>query len=60
MTIIAVTLDEIESHTIIALEKHGALTWIAKEVAKSIRVAEAENNKICGLYYLDKIGRAHV
>ena len=53
MTIIAVTLDEIESHTIIALEKHGALTWIAKEVAKSIRVAEAENNKICGLYYLD-------
>lgn len=53
MTIISVTLDEIENYTTIALEKHGALSWVAKEVAKAVRVAEAENNKICGLYYLD-------
>ena len=53
MTIISVSLNEIESHTIRALENHGAASWVAKEVAKAVRVAEAENNKICGLYYLD-------
>ena len=53
MTIISVSLNEIESHTIKALEDHGAASWVAKEVAKAVRVAEAENNKICGLYYLD-------
>jgi (2R)-3-sulfolactate dehydrogenase (NADP+) len=53
MTNIYITLDEIENSTITALKNHGAAAWIAKEVAKAIRVAEAEKNKICGLYYLD-------
>ena len=53
MTKISVTLKEIESYTIKALENHGTASWVAKEVASAVRVAEAESNKICGLYYLD-------
>jgi (2R)-3-sulfolactate dehydrogenase (NADP+) len=36
-----------------ALEKHGAEPWIATEVARAVRKAEAVGNKICGLYYLE-------
>ena len=50
---ISVTLDEIEQATSQALQNHGALPWIAEEVAKAVRVAEATGNIICGLYYLD-------
>ena len=50
---ISVTLDEIEQATSRALQNHGALPWIAEEVAKAVRVAEATGNIICGLYYLD-------
>ena len=46
-------LDEIEIATKTALERHGAQAWIAAEVAKAVRNAEAVNNKICGLYYLE-------
>jgi len=53
MTEITVNLDEVEIKTATALVKHGAKEWIANEVAKAVRVAEAEGNKICGLYYLE-------
>ena len=48
-----ISLDEIETATKTALERHGAQAWIAAEVAKAVRNAEAVNNKICGLYYLE-------
>ncbi len=49
----AITLDEIDSTTRAALERHGALPWIAAEVTRAVRKAEAVGNKICGLYYLE-------
>ena len=48
-----VSLSEIEKTTKTALERHGALPWIAAEVAKAVRKAEAVGNRICGLYYLE-------
>lgn len=48
-----ISLDEIEATAKTALETHGADSWIAAEVAKAIRKAEAFGNKICGLYYLE-------
>jgi (2R)-3-sulfolactate dehydrogenase (NADP+) len=48
-----ISLDEIEFVTKTALERHGARPWIAAEVARAVRKAEAVNNKICGLYYLE-------
>ena len=48
-----VPLDKIEATTKVALERHGALPWIAAEVAKAVRKAEAVGNRICGLYYLE-------
>lgn len=53
MSKINVSLDQIEQHSILALVNHGAVEWIAKEVAKAIRKAEANGNLICGLYYLE-------
>ncbi|MBT6276211.1 MAG: Ldh family oxidoreductase [Chromatiales bacterium] len=50
---ITVTLDDIESKTVDALCNHGAQKWIASEVARAVRAAEASGNLICGLYYLD-------
>ena len=52
---ITVSLDEIENKTVQALIKHGAETWIAAEVGKAVRLAEATKNIICGLYYLKVI-----
>ncbi len=48
-----VSLDEIETTTRSALERHGATPWIAAEVARAVRKAEAVGNRICGLYYLE-------
>ena len=48
-----VSLDEIEATTKTALERHGAAPWIADEVARAVRKAEAIGNRICGLYYLE-------
>ncbi len=48
-----ISLDEIESVTAQALERHGALPWIAHAVADAVRKAEAVGNRICGLYYLE-------
>lgn len=48
-----VTLVEIEATTVAALTRHGAEAWIANEVARAVRRAEALGNRICGLYYLE-------
>ena len=48
---IELNLNEIESLTKNALINHGASNWIARSVAKAVRVAEAKGNLICGLYY---------
>ncbi|WP_420722821.1 Ldh family oxidoreductase [Hwanghaeella sp. LZ110] len=48
-----VSLADIETVTRKALEKHGALPWIAGDVARAVRKAEAVGNRICGLYYLE-------
>lgn len=48
-----ISLDQIEATTQAALERHGAAPWIAAEVARAVRKAEAVGNKICGLYYLE-------
>ena len=47
------TLSEIEATVNTALERHGASPWIAAEVARAVRKAEAVGNRICGLYYLE-------
>ena len=48
-----VDLDEIEMVTARALARHGARTDVAASVAHAVRIAEANNNRICGLYYLE-------
>ncbi|PSL19591.1 Ldh family oxidoreductase [Shimia abyssi] len=48
-----ISLTEIETTTQAALERHGAQPWIAAEVARAVRKAEAVGNRICGLYYLE-------
>lgn len=50
---VSVPLDHVEQATIHALRRHGATKEIAEHVARAVRVAEANNNKICGLYYLE-------
>jgi len=57
MSKVNVSLDEIESVAKQALVKHGAADWVATEVAKAIRKAEATGNLICGLYYLESYCR---
>ncbi len=52
-----VSLGEIEDTTRTALERHGAQPWIAAEVARAVRKAEAVGNRICGLYYLESYCR---
>ncbi len=48
-----ISLDQIEAQSCRALERHGAAPWIAAEVARAVRKAEATGNRICGLYYLE-------
>ena len=48
-----VKLSEIEATVNTALERHSALPWIAAEVARAVRKAEAVGKRICGLYYLE-------
>ena len=52
MATIRVDLDTIQTTTAKALEAHGAKPWIANSVAHAVRVAEAHDNKICGLLSL--------
>ena len=53
----SVSLDEIETATRSALERHGAAPWVAAEVARAVRKAESVGNRICGLYYLESYCR---
>ncbi len=53
MSKIRVSLNDIEDATRLALVNHGALDWVATEVARAVRKAEATGNLICGLYYLE-------
>lgn len=48
-----VELEEVEQRTRDALVRHGAVAWIATEVARAVARAEAVGNRICGLYYLE-------
>ena len=48
-----VSLDTIYDVTHRALMQHGAEAFAAAEVARAVRKAEATNNKICGLYYVE-------
>ena len=52
-----VSLDEIETVTAQALVRHGARDDVAASVAQAVRVAEANGNRICGLYYLESYCR---
>jgi (2R)-3-sulfolactate dehydrogenase (NADP+) len=47
------TLDEIEDVTCRCLTLHGAADDVAAHVALAVRVAEGNDNRICGLYYLE-------
>ena len=48
----SVPLAEIEDKTASALVRHGATPEVAGHVAHAVQIAEANGNKICGLYYL--------
>ena len=50
---VSISLDQVEAQTKAALVRHGAADWVADEVARAVRKAESEGNKICGLYYLE-------
>jgi (2R)-3-sulfolactate dehydrogenase (NADP+) len=50
---INISLDEIEAVSARALEAHGAPSDVAASVADAVRTAEANGNRICGLYYLE-------
>lgn len=52
-----VSLEEVEVVTRAALEHHGASPLAAEQVAHAVRTAEANGNKICGLYYLESYCR---
>lgn len=48
-----IRVSEIEEITHKALSAHGASDWIAAEMAQAVAWAEARNNRICGLYYVE-------
>lgn len=48
-----ITLDTIEAITATALVAHGASETVADSVAAAVRAAEGNDNRICGLYYVE-------
>ncbi|MEE3354272.1 MAG: Ldh family oxidoreductase [Actinomycetota bacterium] len=50
---ISIPLDKVEEITRRCLTHHGAADDVATEVARAVRVAEGNHNRICGLYYLE-------
>lgn len=52
-----INLDELEEASRRALVSHGARDDAAGHVARAIRVAESNCNRICGLYYLESYCR---
>jgi (2R)-3-sulfolactate dehydrogenase (NADP+) len=53
MTKVTIHLNEVYDRSKAALIAHGANEFVASEVAKAVRKAEAVGNLICGLYYLE-------
>lgn len=49
---VAVDRQAIESTAFAALVRHGASTENAQPVARALALAEAEGNRVCGLFYL--------
>ncbi|MGR3271626.1 Ldh family oxidoreductase [Thalassococcus profundi] len=47
------SVAQIEELSAQALSGHGAADWVAAEMARAIAWAEARENRICGLYYLE-------
>ena len=54
---LTVSLNEIEQTTQQALLAHGASSQVAAQVARAVRVAEGNGNRICGLYYVESYCR---
>ena len=48
-----ITVKEIYNVSKTALSEHGALDWVAGEVAEAVAASESVGNRICGLYYLE-------
>lgn len=48
-----VSAGEIRQVTAKALQRHGALEWVAESVADAVMEAEQTGNLVCGLYYLE-------
>ncbi|KMK66238.1 Ldh family oxidoreductase [Puniceibacterium sp. IMCC21224] len=46
-------VTDIETLSATALRAHGAVPWVAAEMARAVAWAEARQNRICGLYYLE-------
>ncbi|MEM9202805.1 MAG: Ldh family oxidoreductase [Actinomycetota bacterium] len=53
----AISLDQIENTTHAALFRRGCRDDIAHDVAAAVRAAEANGNRICGLYYVESYCR---
>ena len=53
MTKVTIKLTEVFDQSKAALMAHSANEFVASEVAKAVRKAEAVGNLICGLYYLE-------
>ncbi|OJT98778.1 MAG: dehydrogenase [Rhizobium sp. 63-7] len=52
MSTVETTREEIEAACLAALSAHGASIGNASPVAQAIARAEADGNRVCGLYYL--------
>lgn len=52
MTPVETSWEEIEAVCLEALTLHGAAAETARAVAGAITRAEADGNRVCGLYYL--------
>ena len=48
-----ISVKEIRNISKTALMQHGALDWIAEDVAEAVSASESVGNRICGLYYLE-------
>ena len=48
-----ISVNEIYNISKTALLEHGAVDWVAGEVAEAVAASESVGNRICGLYYLE-------
>ena len=45
-----ISVNEIYNISKTALLEHGAVDWVAGEVAEAVAASESVGNRICGLY----------